>query len=492
LSEPATRQIAALPAICAGLLALAGTLALYPLIRAFFDFEIDYNEGWNGYFQLRAVAGEPLYAGYSALFTNNYPPLSFYLVGALGRLTGDVVLAGRLLSLAGLGAIALACAAIVRAAGGRRSEQGLALATCVLLFASFATDYLGMNDPQLLAQGFATAALAAHLGGPPSKGRAVLTALLIVASVLTKHNLVLVPLLVTADVLWRGNAASRNAYVVTGATCATLAFAALWLVAGPAFFTQLLASRTWEIDRAFLFTIETIGTFQAPLAVIGIGLWATRRREPAGLILVYLVLAIALGAFWAGGAGTDINVWFDVPIALAIGAGLVLIELRERGLSPPLQAAFALVANGGVLFYAPQALGRMGVDLTGEMAERQSLFRADAAWLRTRPGPALCQSQLLCLRAGKPMAVDAFNTTQAILTGRLPRNTLTRRLAAGDFVVVQVSDLPQRTINDPPGVQAEPARFVNFADDVFLALDRSYRLERVGISGRFYVPKVRP
>jgi hypothetical protein len=265
--------------------------------------------------------------------------------------------------------------------------------------------------------------------------------------------------------------------------------AALWLVAGPAFFVQLLASRTWQVDRAFLFTVETLGTYQAPLAVVGVGLWAARRRPAARFAVVYLLLSIALGAFWSGGAGTDINVWFDVPIALAIGAGVVLVELRERGVTPRLQTAFALTANAAALFYAPQALGRMGVDLAGEMAERQRLFREDVAWLKKQPGAVLCQSQLLCLRAGKPMGVDAFNTTQAILTGRLAPDTLTGRIAAGAFAVVQVSDLPQRTIDDPPGLQTEPARFVNFQDAVFAALERRYRLARVGISGRFYVPR---
>jgi 4-amino-4-deoxy-L-arabinose transferase-like glycosyltransferase len=471
------------------LIALALVLVLYPLIRAFFDFEIDYNEGWNAYFQRRAVAGEPLYAGYGPLFTNNYPPLPFYLIGALGWVTGDVVLAGRLLSLAALVAIALGCGAAVRAAGGRTWEQGFAAATCLLLFASFATDYLGMNDPQLFAQALATWALAVHLGGAPSARRALATVALLALSLLTKHNLVLIPLLVTADVLRRGTAGSRRAYVGGGLILAALTLIALWLLFGTELFARLLSPRTWEVDRAFLFTIESLGTYQAPLAVVGLGLWAARRQPPSGLILVYLLLAIALGALWSGGAGTDINVFFDIPIALAIGAGLVLIELRRRGITPRLQAAFVLAANAGVLFYAPQALGRFGVDLAGEMAQRQRLFREDAAWLDAQAGPVLCQSQLLCLRAGKPMGVDAFNTTQAILTGRLPPDTLTGPIAARRFAVVQISDLPQRSPDDPPGAQTRPARFVNFADDVFAALDRSYRIERVGISGRFYVPE---
>ena len=186
------------------LLGLAAVLALYPLIRSFWDFEIDFNEGWNGYFQLRAMAGEPLYTGFPPYFANNYPPLSFYLVGALGQVTGDPVLAGRLISLAALGAIAWASGSIVGTAGGGRRERLFTVATCVLLFTAFATDYLGMNDPQLLAQAFATAALAVHLGGLPSARRTVLTALLVTVSVMTKHNLILVPLLITGDVLFRG------------------------------------------------------------------------------------------------------------------------------------------------------------------------------------------------------------------------------------------------------------------------------------------------
>ncbi len=474
------------------LLGLALVLALYPLIRAFFDFEIDFNEGWNGYFQLRALAGLPLYSGYSPFFANNYPPLSFYLVGALGKVVGDPVLAGRLVSLAALAAIAGACGAIVRSAGGGRWERWLAIATCVLLFAAFAVDYLGMNDPQLLGQAFATWALAVHLGGAPSARRTLLAAGLVAVSVLIKHNLVLVPLLITADLLLRGTGRTRAAWFAGGIALAALAAGLLYACAGSAPFTMILAPRTWEVDRAFLFTVEILGRYQAPIAVVGAGLYAARRRRPAGLILAYLIAAIALGAAWSGGAGTDINVFFDLSIALAIGAGLAAVELRERGFGPRMLALFALLANAGALFFAPEALGRFGVDLAGDMADRARLFREDRAWLAARTGPVVCQSQLLCLRSGKPMLYDSFNATQEMRFGRLPKDTLTGMLARREVAVVQISDLPARTPNDPPGVQAYPPRFVNFDDDVFAALDRYYRLARVGVSGRFYVPKEMP
>lgn len=471
-----------------GLLGLALVLALYPLIRAFFDFEIDFNEGWNGYFQLRALAGQPLYSGYPPYFANNYPPLSFYLVGAVGNVIGDPVLAGRLVSLAAVAGIALACGHIVRAAGGGKWERLLAMATCVLLFAAFATDYLGMDDPQLLGQAFATWALAVHLGGAPCLRRTLLTAGLVTVSVMTKHNLVLVPLLITADVLLRGPGRTRLAWIGSGAALAALSFGLLWALA-PAALGQILASRTWEVDRAFLFTIEILARYQAPLAVIGAGLYAARRRRPAGLVLAYLIAAVALGAAWSGGAGTDINVFFDITIALAIGAGLSAIELRDRAFGPRPLALFALLANAGALFFAPQALGRFGVDMAGEMADRERLFREDTAWLGARSGKIVCQSQLLCLRSGKPLFYDSFNATQAMRAGTLPKDTLTGMLARHEIAVIQISDLPARSPNDPPGVQAYPTRFVNFEDVVFDALERHYRVERVGISGRFYVPK---
>ncbi|MEO5587016.1 MAG: hypothetical protein ABIQ81_04920, partial [Novosphingobium sp.] len=263
----------------------------------------------------------------------------------------------------------------------------------------------------------------------------------------------------------------------------------LFALAGSAPFAMILAPRSWDVDRAFLFTVEILARYQAPIAIVGAGLYAARRQRPAGLILAYLIAAIALGAAWSGGAGTDINVFFDILIALSIGVGLATTGLRERGLSPRLLALFALLANAGALFFAPQALGRFGVDMAGEMAERAWLFAQDTAYLKARSGPVLCQSQLLCLRAGKPLFYDSFNATQAMRFGTLPKDTLTRMLARREIAVLQISDLPARTPNDPPGVQAYPTRFVNFDDDVFAALDRYYRIDRVGISGRFYVPR---
>ena len=80
----------------------------WPVYRAFLNVEIQNNEGWNAYFADAAIGKVPLYPSPGQFITNNYPPLSFYIVGLVGRLVGDPVLAGRLLSLVAVIAIATA------------------------------------------------------------------------------------------------------------------------------------------------------------------------------------------------------------------------------------------------------------------------------------------------------------------------------------------------------------------------------------------------
>lgn len=468
------------------LLVLGLGLLAYPLARLFFDSEIDVNEGWNAYLQTRAVSGYSIYSLDTPFFFNNYPPLSFYLVGALGTLVGDPVLAGRWLSLVAIGTISLASGRVVRLAGGGWPDAILATATCLLLFSAFATDYLGMNDPQLLGQAFIIIGLAHHLGGPPGMVRAMGVAAVFSVGLLIKHNMLALPLLVTLDILVRGPTRVRVAYLGTGAGLAALTMLLLWGTEGGVFFTQLLAPREWSVDRAFLMTVETLIRIQAPLAAIPVVLLVAGLERPGGLVLAYLGLALAFGAFFSGGAGTDINIFFDVFIALSMGAGLALHRVGERWQAGSIRIGLALLINAGAIIRAPLVLGLLVVGLLGDLDEVERRFRNDTAYLAALPGPALCQSHLLCLRAGKPMFFDSFNVDQAIATGRLPADTLSAMLERHEIAVLQTSDARAA---EPQGVRDDPTRFIHFRDDVFDVLDREYVVDRTGISGRFFRPK---
>ncbi len=467
------------------LLGLALVLLAYPLARAFWDFEIDNTEGWNAFLQVRAIAGLPIYDTGSPFFFNNYPPLSFYVAGALSTLVGDVNLAGRLISFTATLSLCCSVASIVRSSGGSRLDSLFAATTCALFFACLLTDHVGKNNPQMLAHALMAGGFAAYLKPGPPVRQAILTALLFSAAILVKHSLLPLPLLVAADILRRGPLGARLAYFTTGTAMAAMVGGLIWWLAGPVFFQQLLASRTWDITRAVLFTAEILAQFQAPLALVGLGLVVMRRVRPAGLILAYMLLSMVFGALFLGGAGTDVNVFFDVFIALAIGAGL-LIHLAPF---PRLRPVMALAVNAGVLFYAPVALGRLGVELSGELANRQTMFHEDVAYLRASPGTALCQSHLLCLRAGKPAFYDPINMLQAMAMGRLPADTLTGMLKRREIAVVEIVDPPKHAEDDNPGALVPPPRWQDFQDEAFAVLLREYELDRVSLSGRFYRPK---
>ena len=92
--------------VCAAVLAVAlGVMAYASTLRV----SHNYNEGWNAYLAQAALSGGPLYFPDAAWFTNNYPPLSFYLVGGVGRLFGDAILAGRAVAWVGLRRLAFPC-----------------------------------------------------------------------------------------------------------------------------------------------------------------------------------------------------------------------------------------------------------------------------------------------------------------------------------------------------------------------------------------------
>src|SRR3954467_14302587 len=94
---------------------LAALFLVWPVWRAFLPMEIWGNEGWNAYHADQAMRGvAQLYPPPDGLVANNYPPLSYYLIGWLGRLFGDPLYVGRTLSIASTLAIGTSAAAVVR------------------------------------------------------------------------------------------------------------------------------------------------------------------------------------------------------------------------------------------------------------------------------------------------------------------------------------------------------------------------------------------
>ena len=130
-----------------------------PVLRLWTQIPINYNEGWNAYQIERALASRPLYPPGDALVTNNYPPLSFYVVGGVSRLVGDHIIAGRLVALASFLLVAVETGLLVF--GWQPQRLGFAvLGSRIVLFRrDTLTHYLAMCDPQWLAHAMALGGL---------------------------------------------------------------------------------------------------------------------------------------------------------------------------------------------------------------------------------------------------------------------------------------------------------------------------------------------
>src|SRR5438045_664715 len=70
------------------LVTLLVALSWFPLAKLTAHYEMGPNEGFNAYFQQTAASGGKVYGEPPEFYYANYPPLSFHLVGWIGRVTG--------------------------------------------------------------------------------------------------------------------------------------------------------------------------------------------------------------------------------------------------------------------------------------------------------------------------------------------------------------------------------------------------------------------
>ena len=128
-------------------LAAASLPALVRIARVIpLRVSLDVNEGWNAYQAVAAFAGD-LYPHPARFFFNNYPPLSFYVVGAVARVVGDPIVAGRSIGLVMFLALGVIAALAARQMRCTRTEAAFGAAMFVATTLAL-SHYVGMNDPQ--------------------------------------------------------------------------------------------------------------------------------------------------------------------------------------------------------------------------------------------------------------------------------------------------------------------------------------------------------
>jgi hypothetical protein len=466
-----------------------------PLMAVGFDYEKFYSEGYNAYHATRAAAGEVLYTGDPERLVN-YPFLSFYLVGWLKPLFGDVLMIGRALSVFALAAAVVGSAVVVRRLGGRTLD-GVFAAACVLGYQVVqASAWIGANDPQFLAEALMIGGLVCYLGDRTSTSRLAATALLFALGGFTKHNLVAIPVAVTLDILIN----NRRVFAVWSG-CALVALALLtglaYLVAGGDFLHEVLAPRVWSLAQMKYHSQKFAIAFKLPIILTLVYLARALLRGQAVLLRSYGIVALVTAIIFAGGEGTSFNTFLDVAVFLGIVSGLALHRWRQALLATVRLRQYSALAMLLPLIIAQPIMQRFPANASRLLALHESLqanaeqeqqFGIAKAALLSHPGPALCESLLMCLEAGKPLLVDTFNTRQMILTGRMREAVLLDEIAAHRFAVIQ---LPSGIyLSGQPGVIAPnfstPPRLT---ETTLHAIDKYYQPAEDAGGRAFYVPK---
>jgi hypothetical protein len=470
-------------------------VVLYSITGIFYRQPLNYNEGWNVYFVAKVLAGQPLYIPLDSfpLTPLNYPPLSFFIVGALSALTGDILLTGRIVTLLSSALVAAAVYGIVKNATGKTAAGLFAGLFWICLMVRFAPARLVLYDPQMLAHAFSTGALwlYSRWRGEVTPGRAWLLAALCCIGIFVKHLVVAVPAALAVVLFLENRGAFRR--FAAGGIVVSAVFAAGWLSYGGSNVIPNFMDTGRPVQNArLLYRMAQMFARRFLLVVFAPFFWLLAKfRVEWTAYLVYFGISFAIGAYTSRGVGVDINAWFDLFIAAAILFGAVAAYLplwsaSESRWRPAILYSVVLSALLPLVSGLPSSLQR-SLDY-GRLRRSQEAYRRDVALLRSIPGPALFESLLLGYDAGKEILVDPINSAQMITMGRIRESLLTDAIKGRQFgAIVLDADLDDALCG---------ARYLSFTTltrwtpGTLAAIAENYQRLQAERSPRFfYVPR---
>lgn len=471
-------------AVCVGMTLLA---AAVPFLRAFYRVEIDYNEGWNIYNAATVAAHGSLYPAKYGWTSVNYPMLSFVVMAALHRFTHEYLFTARLVSLLSLLACGGLVSAIVSRLAGARAKGGAILAGMfvVAVFSANADYYVGMDDPQILAQVFFLAGLYVYVSLRSSLWAVALAALLFVVGGFIKHNPVDFPLAVLIDLLlvsrWRA-----AWFSVCGLALVAVGLTLNIHFGGPHFMDQLLAPRSWSLMKELKQLRDGLGPILLPVGVAGCMAWRVRRDRANRVAAILLLLSILLGGYFGGGNGVSVNSLFSAMLAVSVLAGVFMAQ--SQGAKPWRRAMAPAILFSWLLIPLAISGNWNVVSKMREARASETRFGRQVAAIGRAPGGALCESLLRCYEAGKPYLYDPFNATRLIELGKLNQDQMVRSIQQRKFGAIQLgAPLDNETQTD----RVDSALRDRFTPEMLDAIRGNYVLKFQDADVAIYLPAPR-
>ena len=462
------------------------SLVWYPASKLSAHYSFGSNEGFNTYFEATAAAGNKIYGNPPVYFYANYPPVSFHLIGWLSAITHDVNVTGRWISFFAYLAIGGLIAGIVERLGRSWRYAAYAGLCWLIWIPAFDVGRVGLNDPHLLALAFSLAGLYCFVRDPESTRWLSISAVVFAVSLFTKQSLISFPAAVAIQLVLT----SRRRFAIwlgaAVAACATLLLLTL-AVDGKYFFDHLMLPRAYYVADIWASLGPYLYFVQVGFVVALIWVFRVTSIASTGVLLWGFPIAHAVGALYCGGAGAGVNHLFDAMILTAIIAGLALPGLQQaiEGTRFPRAALTFLLIVPFFLTSLVVLARRLPADFghnPNETAQAEAEFTGVSDFIKGQPGPALCESLLLCYAAGKPLTYDPFPVDQLIRTGTIPQEQVVQPIARRQFAVIQID----WNANEP----MQPSPRTRFPGPVMRALFSGYRLALR--SGKYAVFTPRP
>jgi hypothetical protein len=411
--------------------------AIIPFARAFFHLEIAWNEGWNIYNATALVNHQLLYPVKYGWTSVNYPMLSFEILAQLHRLTHEYLFTARVVSLLSLVACSLLVVAIVKTLNGSWRSSILAGLFCFAVFCAAADIYVGMDDPQMLAQVFFLLAFLTYLRHRRSLPAIAFSALLFVVACFIKHNPIDFPMAVLIELILV-SLPRAIWFSLCGILFAAIAVLLSIRFGGPYFLAQILVRRSYSSLKILYQLRNVFGPLLLPFCVAAYTAFRLRKDATRRIATILFLTTLLVGSYFSGGQGVNINALFSAILAMSILLGLFwdqISSLRWQS-TPRQQAAFAPLILFTWLMIPMIISGNwLPIRALRQAAAAQTRFEEDVAFLQSHPGPALCESLLECNLAGKPHLYDTY-----IHFHKLDPNVDINRILQHRFSAIQTDD----------------------------------------------------
>jgi hypothetical protein len=437
--------LAAIPGLVYVAISAVIVAAMACRVGTIYSFNV--NEGWNAFWASAAWNGANLYPPVGDLKLNNYPPLWFYLTGALGHLVGDDIRAGRAIAGAALLLNGAVISLIAREIIGAGKSCWLAGAAFVAIFGLFYPEYAAADDPQVAASLLMNIALllvVRRIGEASSSVFYAGVVLLMLVAGLIKHNIFGVPLSLALFFLLYRKPRALISLIGMSVVGGAVACAGLYLAYGKGVFTSLLLPRAYHIDVAWEQTGTEMARYGLLLAVIPF--LATRSDLKSRLILIYATVSLVQGAVLAGGYDVDVNVFFDLLFCISVGLGVMadaaLQFIRSEGRSWASRwaavACWISIALLPPLLEMPSARQQLGDAFA---AVRDTSYEAELRYIRSSPaGRVVCEDLAYCYWAGRPLSLDLNTLRIVVWSNPEVENEVVKRIERCDYALILLKD----------------------------------------------------